>query len=182
MSRSLVSGFALGLEALLSPCLTNRAALQQISLLPISVNIMSPDLEASVCARASGCVCVCVFLGGERGTREERGGENPQEIRDLLITLCGVFPSLSPSFFPLSSSFPLSLSIFSGSSTLFQFIYRRLLRAVFWLSSVLQTPSDLTSLKTSFQRLIERNDVSLTVMEAEHEGNKHLHHAGPLFL
>lgn len=53
---------------LLSPCLTNPAPLQQISLLPILVNIMRADLQASRGARQH--LRVCVWLDGRM--REER--------------------------------------------------------------------------------------------------------------
>lgn len=82
---------------------------------------MRPDLQAArdVCVSVSVFMYVC-FLVTER---EERGGENTQEIRDLLITLCSV-------------SSPLPPSIFLGSSILCQFIYRGLWKAMFFGSAV----------------------------------------------
>ncbi len=76
---------------------------------------MRPDLQAARGVRVSVSVFmyVCVFLVAQR----DGGGENTQEIRDLLITLCSVSPPLPPSIPP---------SIFPGSSILCQVIYRGL--------------------------------------------------------
>lgn len=100
---------------LLSHRLTNRELLQQISLLPIPVDIMSADLQAAggPCVRASVFMHVCGFMIAQR----EGGGENAQGVRDLLITLCSVSPPLPPlllpySIFPGLLHFPFSTSLF----------------------------------------------------------------------
>lgn len=125
---------------LLSPCLTNRAPLLQISLLPIPVDIMRADLQAA----RGVCVSFSVFMYvWAPGCTERWGGENTQEIRDLLITLCSVSPPLPPSLPPSSPGLPFSASLFIEGCR----------GQCFWLCSMLQTSSDLPSLKTFFQRL-----------------------------
>ena len=136
-----ISRVGAGSSNLLSPCLTNRAPLQQISLLPTRVNITRADLRAAGGAweRSAVSVHVCSCLQSTGGG--EGGGENTQEIRDLLITLCSVSPSLPPSlppsFSPSSVDLPLGLFI-EGCRGL-----------CFWLCSLLQASSHRPSLKTS---------------------------------
>lgn len=151
---------------LLSTCLTNRAPLLQISHLPIPVDIMRPDLQAArgVCAH----LWMCVFLVAQR----DGGGENTQEMRDLLITLCSVSPPLTLFLSPPSLGFPFSPRLFREGCR----------GQCFWLCSVLQTFSDLPFYKTSFQKLIECTDVGSIIMEREHEGNKLLYQGGPTSL
>ena len=76
---------------------------------PSRYNETRPAGSWSLCVSALVFMCVwCVFLVAQR----DGGGENTQEIRDLLITLCSVSP-LPP---PLPRVF----------SILHQFIYRGL--------------------------------------------------------
>lgn len=107
------------------------------------------------------CVYVCVSPWVAQRDRDGGGGgggENTQGIRDLLITLCSVSPffSLPPSFLGLPFSARLFIEGCRGQC--------------FWLCSVLQASSDLPSLKTPFQRLIECTII--IIMEGEHDGNK----------
>lgn len=134
---------------LLPPCLANQAPLQQISLLPIPVNAMSPDLQAArgvwVCVHH---MCVCSWLHRRWGRREEERILKRLEVYWLPFAVPPL-PSLGLRF---------SVSLFIGACR----------GQCIWLFSTLQTSSELPSLKT-FQRFIECT--SAIIMEGEHEGN-----------
>lgn len=101
---------------LLSPCLTNQAPRQQISLLPIPVDIMRPDLQAArgVCVRARvrTCVtvyqCLCVSPYWWRGMGEER------KLKRLEIYWLPFAVSLPPLPSSLGLLFPASLFMGQG--------------------------------------------------------------------
>lgn len=90
----------------------------------------------SVCGSVS--VYVCVLLAAQR----DGGGENTQEIRDLLITLCSVSPAL-----------PLPLSIFPGLPFSASLFIEGCRGQCFRLCNVLQTSVTLLLLKHHFRGL-----------------------------
>lgn len=136
---------------LLSPCLTNPAPLQQISLLPILVNIMRADLQASRGARQH--LRVCVWLDGRM--REER------MLWRLEIYWLSSAASLSTSFLsPPQVSYSLAVYLC--------WWYRPL------LCSMLQPPTDpppppTPSLQAALQRLTKCTNSIL--MTTENDGN-----------
>lgn len=136
---------------LLSPCLTNPAPLQQISLLPILVNIMRADLRASRGARQHLRVCV-----GLDGRMREEGMLWRLEIYWL------------PSAASLSTSFLSPPQVSYSLAVYLCWWYRPL------LCSVLQPPTDpptphTASLQAALQRLTKcTNSIMMTT---ENNGN-----------